>query len=42
MEATVKDIQQNASSGIDVFEELAERDRLATNIIIFDVKKKYQ
>ena len=39
MEATVKDIQQNAISGTDVFEELAERDRRATNIIIFDMKE---
>lgn len=37
MEATVKSIQSNPSSGTDVFEELAERDRRATNIIIFDV-----
>ena len=39
MEATVKDIQQNSNSSTDVFEELAERDRRATNIIIHDVQE---
>ena len=39
MEATVKDIQQNSSSGTKVFEELAERERRATNVIIFDVEE---
>ena len=39
MEATVKDVQQSSSSGTDVFEELAERDRRATNVIIFDVQE---
>ena len=39
MEATVKDMQQNATSGTDVFEEMAERERRSTNVIIFDVKE---
>ena len=39
MEATMKDIQQNASSGTDVFEELAERERRSTNVIIFDLEE---
>ena len=39
MEATVKDVQRSSSSGTDVFEELAERDRRATNVIIFDVQE---
>ena len=39
MEATVKGIQQNATSGTDVFEELAERERRSTNVIIFDVEE---
>ena len=39
MEATVKDMQQNSSSGSDVFEELAERERRSTNIIIHEVEE---
>ena len=39
VEATVKDLQQNASSDTEVFEELAERERRSTNVIIFEVKE---
>ena len=39
MEATVKDMQQNSSSGSEVFEELAERERRSTNIIIHEVEE---
>ena len=39
MEATVKGMQQNSTSGSEVFEELAERERRATNIIIHQVEE---
>ena len=39
MEATVEDIQGNKTSGTQVFEELAERERRSTNVVIYDVQE---
>ena len=39
MEATVKNMQQNSSSGSEVFDDLTERERRSTNIIIHEVEE---